>query len=80
MIIPPKIRNIVSPIFGLGLNGPEHGRELNALNASEELNAISTPPSEPVGEPLSRSLKEHGVQKVYLISKDPIKHFTELLI
>lgn len=75
MIVPPKVRNIISPIFGLGLKGPEHGLSIQRAecNLSPAIRAC-----EPVGEPLSCSLRARGSKGLFNL-KRPHKTFNRIV-
>ena len=75
MIVPPKVRNIISPIFGLGLKGPEHGLSIQRAecNLSPAIRAC-----EPVGEPLSCSLRAWGSKGLFNL-KRPHKTFNRIV-
>lgn len=74
MIVPPKFRNIISPIFGLGLSGPEHGLSIQRAecNLNPAIRALWTS-----GEPLSCSLRAQGSKGLFNL-KRPHKAFNRI--
>lgn len=75
MIVPPKVKNIISPIFGFRLKGPEQGLSIQSWMQSQPCH------QEPVSQwvkPLSCSLRARGSKGLFNL-KRPHKTFNRIV-